>query len=359
MRPFLFIMITLATVLLHHPAHSAEPAAGGRLIVATRHVPPFSIHGPDGNWHGISIALWRKVAERMGMDYEFREMGLPEMLAAVEKSEVHAAVAALTATAEREQRFDFSHPFLSSGLGIAVPHNSDLGWLKGLQSLLTGGFLRILIFLFVLLIVLGIVIWFLEHRRNPQFGGKTMEGIGSGLWWSAVTMTTVGYGDKAPVTLWGRAIALVWMFISILMLASFTAAFTTALTIGELSTKLSGPEDLARVDVVSVAETTSAAYLQSKYLTFYGAKGLDEAIDILLSGEAEALVYDAPILRYRTQHDSPRRMDVLPGSFERQDYAIALPPGSPLREPINRILLDYLKTSEWDEVLYRYLGTSR
>jgi len=357
-RPILLVLLSVLSVLPCCPIAAAEQAAGEHLIIATRHTPPFSIREADGSWHGISITLWRNIAERMGLTYEFQEMGLQQMLAAVEKSEVDAAAAALTATAEREQRFDFSHPFLTSGLGIAIPYSGGSGWLISIKRFFSADFVRMLFVLFFLLFAVGVLIWFLEHRRNPQFGGKTVEGIGSGLWWSAVTMTTVGYGDKAPATPWGRTIALIWMFISILVIASFTAAFTTALTVGELTSKLRGPQDLAQAAVVSVESTTSDFYLRSKHLTFHAAKDLEEAIEILLSGKAEALVYDAPMLRYRARHNYPGRMKVLPGNFERQDYAIALPPNSPMREPINRILLEYLKTPEWDEVLQRYLGTS-
>jgi ABC-type amino acid transport substrate-binding protein len=48
-------------------------------------------------------------------------MGLEEMLEATASGEVDAAAAALTITTEREQMVDFSHPFFTSGLGIAVP----------------------------------------------------------------------------------------------------------------------------------------------------------------------------------------------------------------------------------------------
>jgi ABC-type amino acid transport substrate-binding protein len=47
---------------------------------------------------------------------------------------------------------------------------------------------------------------------------------------------------------------------------------------------------------------------------------------------------------------------VLPGSFEPQDYGIAFPPGSDLREPVNRELLELLREPLWQDILYRYLG---
>src|SRR5262249_12363361 len=48
------------------PASSATPALPDReLIVATREVPPFAMKNKDGSWRGISIELWRRVAERL------------------------------------------------------------------------------------------------------------------------------------------------------------------------------------------------------------------------------------------------------------------------------------------------------
>ena len=50
-----------------------------------------------------------------------------------------------------------------------------------------------------------------------------IEGFGDALWWSAATITTVGYGDIAPVTFTGRAIALVTMVVGISTFAVVTA----------------------------------------------------------------------------------------------------------------------------------------
>jgi ABC-type amino acid transport substrate-binding protein len=47
---------------------------------------------------------------------------------------------------------------------------------------------------------------------------------------------------------------------------------------------------------------------------------------------------------------------VLPTVFARQDYGIALPTGSPLREEMNRQILEITRTPEWNRMLEVYLG---
>ena len=353
----LFLIVLL--FLLATPCSSAQvrSSADEALIVATRHVPPFAIKQEGGDWRGISVDLWREMAEEMGLEYRLREMTLKEMLGAVERGEIDAAVAALTITAERENRMDFTHPFLATGLGIAVPHEVGGGWLSVTERFVSGAFLRVLAALLGLLLVVGVFVWLLERRRNAQFGGTPAQGIGSGLWWSAVTMTTVGYGDKAPVTAGGRALAMVWMFAGVITISYFTAAIATALTVGELGGKVRGKEDLARAHLATVSDSTSAQYLVEHRYSHQAFSDLDAALQTVVDGNADAVVYDAPILRYRVQQDFAGRLRVLPGSFERQSYGIALAAGSGYRESINRILLQRLRKPSWEDTLYRYLGS--
>ena len=80
-------------------------------LVGTKEAPPFAMKQPDGSWSGISIELWEKIAEQLGVSYEFREFDLKGLIGAVAAGEVSAGVAALTVTSEREQTFDFTHPF--------------------------------------------------------------------------------------------------------------------------------------------------------------------------------------------------------------------------------------------------------
>ena len=51
--------------------------------------------------------------------------------------------------------------------------------------------------------------------------------IGSGLWWAAQTVTTVGYGDNVPVSFAGRLLAVALMLLGIGFLTVITAAITS------------------------------------------------------------------------------------------------------------------------------------
>lgn len=53
--------------------------------------------------------------------------------------------------------------------------------------------------------------------------------FGSGLWWSIVTLTTVGYGDISPSTAGGRILAIIIMFFGIGLLGILSASLATML----------------------------------------------------------------------------------------------------------------------------------
>jgi len=331
--------------------------ANAKLIVGTKDSPPFSIKRSDGTWEGLSIELWQAIAEDLGLDYEFKEMTLGELLDGAADNSLTASVAALTVTVERENRMDFSHPFFTTGLGIAINQKAGGSWSDVVSGIFSRGFIQILLSLSVLLLICGLLVWMFERRGNPeQFGGRPMKGIGSGFWWAAVTMTTVGYGDKAPKTLGGRLVGLVWMFAGIIVISSFTAAITSSLTLSTLGSIISGPKDLYNVKVATVSHSTSEQYLNRQGISFQTVTDAEEGLKALAAGRVDAVVYDAPILKYLIHLKHSDDLAMLPGTFERQDYAIALSQGSPLRENVNRALLTNLSEPWWREAIHRYLG---
>ena len=332
-------------------------ASGSALRVGVKASPPFTIRGANGHWSGITFDLWNEVATELGYDYELIEMDLASLLRAVGRGEVDVAMGALTLTSEREELMDFTHPYYTAGLSIATRAKNQQVLSQTLKRFLSPAFWRSVIALVALLLVVGIIVWVSERRKNPdQFGGNWVTGIGSGLWWSAVTMTTVGYGDKAPQSLVGKAVGIVWMFAAIIMISGFTAAIASALTVGSLDLLVTGPDDLYRVKVGTLGGSTSAGALTSRRVEFATYPSLVEGLRALEEQSIDAFVYDTPLLKYQLRIKDFPNIRVLPGSIEPQKYGLALQSGSPYREAVNRAILRTTEKDDWPGLLQKYLG---
>ncbi len=339
-------------------AASASAGSGERvLVVGTKEAAPFSIKREDGSWTGIAHELWKQIADSLHVSYEMREMPLDMLLDSVSAGSLDAVVGAVTITPEREERLDFSHPFQVTGLAIAVRNDAANGWIAVLRRFLSRPFLFLVLGMLGVLLVVGTLVWLFERHHNPeQFGGTVAQGLGSSMWWSMVTMTTVGYGDLAPRTAGGRIIGIIWMFAALILVSGFTASITAALTVGELQSPVKGPNDLSSVRVGTVQGSTSSIYLSAHGIAFASYEDANQALDALQRGRTEAVVYDEPIMRYLIGEHDDWRIRVLPESFELQYYGIALPTGSPLREQVNYVLLQTIESPQWKGLLTRYLG---
>ncbi|MEJ2201315.1 MAG: transporter substrate-binding domain-containing protein, partial [Desulfuromonadaceae bacterium] len=158
------------------PACGAVALAETKVLrVGTKEAPPFAMKDEDGQWSGLSIDLWRQVAADLGIAYELQEHDISGLLAGIEEGSLDVAVAALTITAQREERMDFTHPFYSSGLGIAVRAGDKGGWFRVLERIFSPEFFKVLASLALVLLFFGGLVWLFERRKNPdQFGGGSL-----------------------------------------------------------------------------------------------------------------------------------------------------------------------------------------
>ena len=68
----------------------------------------------------------------------------------------------------------------------------------------------------------GALVYYVETGENPQF-----ETFIDGFWWAIITFSTTGYGDKTPITLGGRIIAVITIFIGIAGMSFLSGVFAS------------------------------------------------------------------------------------------------------------------------------------
>lgn len=327
-------------------------ARAEHLVVGTTPVAPFIIKNGDGSWGGISMELWKQIAAKNGYDFEVRELAAADLDDAEKMAAIDVYVS-FSVSAKRARGWDLTHAFYSTGIAIAVAPHPDDGLAGTLRQLFTARFAKLLAALSGVLLVVGVLMWLAERRRNEQFAGNAAHGIGAGMWWSAVTMTTVGYGDKAPVTFVGRLLGLVWMFAALLVVASFTASISSALTVKSLESGVTGPKDLPGARVGTVEPSSGAAYLRQRHISYRGYRDAAALVAGLAHGEIDAAVYDEPLLQYRVKTEPGPEM--LEGTFANHGYAFGLRKHGKLRDAIDLTLLEIVETDAWQQVLAGYL----
>ena len=326
------------------------------VIIATKVAPPFAMKDDSGNWTGISIELWQHIADRLRWQTVFQEYpAVPDMLKATASGGADAAIAAITVTGDRERLVDFSQPYFSTGLGIAVPQKRQLEWMPIIHSFFSMRFLQVVSILVGTSAIVGVLLWLIERRHTPHFRGGA-RGLGTGLWWAVSAMMHAAPQDKAPATLRGRVLATLWMVASVIVIASFTAGITAQLTAKNLTGRVQTEFDLAHVRTGSVDKTSALSYLLGQRIAAKPYTSAAAGLDALQKGQLDAFVYDKPLLDYAVKQGHSDRIMVLPVIFDRQNYAIAVPTRSDLRTEIDLAMVDDLRTEWWREVMTRYLG---
>lgn len=345
------------------PLSAAGAASPGNNIPETLRVgvmdlPPFIMQNQSEEWGGLGYDLLHAVARELGTRLELVSLdSIGQMREALTGGKLHLLPMGIV-TERLEQHYDFSNAYYQSGSAIVIQtEGSGHTVISFVEAMLLLLFPRAAGLLVLVWLVAGLLVWMFEKKHNPKMFGKNLfAGVGHGIWWAAVTMTTVGYGDKAPKTLGGRCVAVIWMFMSIILISIFTATVTTSLTVGELGGKVRGFRDLPQVRVGTLEGSQQFDYLAKADISAVAYNSIEDGLLAVSDNELDAFVHDAAIVKYLVKKAYFEHLHVLPDVFNKHYVSMVLPEGSQLREPLNRALLKVMEKDQWKDLLNIYLG---
>lgn len=334
----------------------AEP-----LRVGIHEKPPFSMKNPDGSWTGLSVDVWRNVATIAGVNYELVEVPFEEIRRKVADGKLDAAIGEIGVSADDEKVMDFTQPFLISPIGVAVRERAWKAiWVGTIEDFFNWTVGQIVLGIFAAMLLVSLLIWSVERRhREGQFRGG-IHGIGAALWFSAVTMTTVGYGDKTPATVTGRFIAICWMFVGVLLVSAFTATVTSSMSASRMNHSISRFSDIHHLTCGVLKGSESEQIAQRIGVNTIGYETVGEALLAMIHRKIDATVSDKISLLYMQRQfakESPSLHFEVPDLTIRNAFlAIPMRSKHPDYEKINQALLDLTSSNDWEPLVARWIG---
>lgn len=341
-------------------AVSTTPLSGAdsETTVGIALFPPNVMKGGAGqdSYTGFDIELWEEVRRAADIESTYKLLPFAQLLKAVQEGEVDVAVAGITINGRREREMDFSHAYMRSGLRILAGVNTEEPSLvRLLRGVTETGAVKALGYLISFMLICSHILFFAE-RGSKSISRGYFPGIFEAAWCILATVTTVGYGDITPQRWTGRFVALLVMVTGIALFGIIVADLSSGLTLAQLSSDIRGPEDLRRRRVATVAGTTSTDMIRSFGAQLVEVQEIEDAYDLLEAGDVAAIVFDAPPLLQYMKENTTSRVALVGPLLDSESYGMAFPNGSPLREKVNRALLDLQEDGTHSRLYEKWFG---
>ena len=355
--PILCLVVMQTGLLIMDAGWTPASAAGKKLVVGIANDPPYTFKNEQGQWTGITVDLWRHIAQDLKLDYSLKEMTQEEVLSSLQNGSIDLSADAIIITSKREQRFEFTVPIASTRVAVATLYDKeDHPWLAALKIFFSWGTLKIIVALLMILFLLGFIFWRIEKKGNPEhFGEGLIRGIGSGIYWVGSTMTSGVCFGVSLKSVSGRVLGLFWMLICALALSAFIASLSSSLTTHNLSETKFGIDKLRRMHLGT--ETGSVPHSIVEKIgsrTTFIKGGEEDVLKELTNRKIDGFLYDEATLQYYAEGKYRGIITVHPTSLKEIVIAFGMPHNSPLRKPINISMLKLLDEPVWESILSRY-----
>lgn len=337
-------------------------ASGPTLNIIATTFSPFVIE-KQTKLEGFSIDLLKRISEISDFKYTLHvEKSIPKMYDLMKSSDYDLAIGGFPLAHKYESHIDYTYPIFKSGsiiLSLTKKKSHFTGGYAGqfLSALFSADVVKGIFLLVFLLFLSANIVWFAERKNNPEmFPESYLEGIWESFWWSSVTITTVGYGDKTPRSLVGRLCALVWMFAGIFVISYFTATISSSQTVDKLTNKFNTPQDIIGKQVGTVKGNTVTTYLKTIGVRVFEFDSIEKCYVALKRELVSAVVFDAPVLKYYVKRDSKNQFVLGNTIFKDRYYGFVLPEDSVYRDEVNAAIIKLQESGEYELIYEKWFG---
>lgn len=362
-----------------HPSRAQTPVVANdtppprRLRVGIKTLPPFVINRPIElssqadpqsravkkrlEFVGIDIAIWEAIATAQKWDYDYLEYAtVDDGLADLAKGDLDIVLGGLEITPERLTEVNFTQPYYFSHAALLMRRPPLPLW-NYLHPFLKFAVVGGIALVFISISLFSHLIWLAERRHNSEnFPLPYWPGISQAYWFTAVTMTTVGYGDTVPITGMGRRLTFIWMWIGMVLSSSITAALASGFTLSVTQQLNEGnlqAQDLNQ-KIAVIGDALNLTFLREQPVPLVSVESFNDAVTLLNDNQVEGILYFEDALAYFQQRQASQRYELINLDSVPIAYGFAVKLDDPLLKEININLLELMRSQQLQSIINQY-----
>ncbi|XP_022725237.1 glutamate receptor 3.2-like isoform X2 [Durio zibethinus] len=278
-----------------------------------------------------------------------------ELVSQINSGVFDGVVGDINIVTDRTKIVDFTLPYIESGLVVVAPVKkiSSSAWSFSrpftplMWSVTTTFFL-----------IVGAVVWILEHRINDEFRGPPKQQIVTILWFSFSTMFFAH--RENTVSMLGRLVLIIWLFVVMIINSSYIASLTSILTVQQLSSPIKGIDTLISSNEPIGFQVGSFAQdylIEERHIPKSRLVPLGSPEEYALALERRtvaAVIDERPYVDLFLSHNC--EFSIIGQEFTKSGWGFAFPRGSPLAIDMSTAILALSENGELQKIHDQWLS---
>ncbi|MDQ8727986.1 transporter substrate-binding domain-containing protein [Bradyrhizobium sp. LHD-71] len=352
------LLLLVAVCLLAGDRASAQPApsAPQAVKVGVYVNPPFVTREGSG-YTGMAVELWQKVATDLSLASTYQEFrNDADLVEAVAKGTVQAAVTNLSITTDRARQVDFTQPWFDAGLRVMVHSDARTGVVDIVRDLRDAGHLANFGWILLGIVVVTTLLTIFDRWFDTDFHRRWRDGLADNFY-HVTSLATKGEAERKNILGWiGRIGQGIWLLCSVAVIAYVASSITSVMTAAHIANRINSVTDLHGKTVAVRRGSAAEDQMKTFRVKMQPFDHIAEAADALLHRRVDAIVGDNPVLEYFAHTHPNLPLEVVGNTFHPEKYGFAFTPGSALTKPVSLRIIGLQESGEVEKLRNSYFG---